>query len=494
MSSRSNLAGSSLAELFSDDPASQLLLPEDSAYSARVDSYWSNVVKQKPEGIVCPASPEELARVVLALSRAGRQFSVRSGGHSSSVGANNMDGGVVIDLCRFNEVIPDHKSKTVQVGTACTWSQVYGEVKKHGLGVAGGRAGNVGVGGLLLGGGNSWLTAQKGWACDNMVEAEVILADGQIVKANRDERGDLFQALKGGSNNFGIVTRFTLATDPLDKVWGGVMVYPKDAIPEVCRLTAEFTAKIPENPENNLIIVIGYLPQIQDVAAQVAVVNTKGITDSPIYDDWKKLPVGHNSTKITSVHDLSFEVTLPENYYSSSFTLTFKNDKRIMIKAAELYDRLASEFKGFVPDGDFMTQCVLQPLPITLAQHSLRAGGNMLGLEDNECDGILHNGIIMMKTREQHEKAYPLMKKCVQELKDFAASIEGGLFRWLAINYADKSQDAIASYGEKNVQKMWEVSKKYDPDGVFQKLCPGGWKLPKLHSGGEDEIIRERIV
>ncbi|KAI1261740.1 FAD-binding domain-containing protein [Xylariaceae sp. FL1019] len=481
MASESTVLELSLAELSDQEPRLQVLLPGHTAYKERVESYWSNTAKQRPKGIVCPASSEELARVVVALTRAGRQFSVRSGGHCPSREASNIDGGVVIDLRLFNEVILDHESKTVNVGAACMWSSVYEELQKHDLGVAGGRAGHVGVGGLLLGGGNTWLTAQRGWACDNIVEAEVVLANGQVVKASRDQHADLFQALKGGSNNFGIATRFALATVPLEKVWGGLMIVAKHAIPDVCRLTAEFVTRIADSPENSLIIVIGYLPDVKDVVATVAVLNTKGLTDSPMFEDWKKLPAIFDSTKTTTVHDLSFEVTLPDNHYSSWFTLTFKNDKQIMIKASELHDHLVSKLQDFVPDGDFMSQCIFQPLPLIFAQHSRRAGGNVLGLEDNESDGFLYQATIMMKTRAQHEFAYALLKDCVQQLKEFAASIEGSLFRWLHMNYADKSQDVIASYGEKNVKKMWDVSSRYDPDGVFQKLCPGGWKLPKLH-------------
>ncbi|GAP90255.2 putative 6-Hydroxy-D-Nicotine Oxidase [Rosellinia necatrix] len=458
----------------------QVLFPKDAEYQQRIESYWSNTAKQRPASIVRPASSEELAEALVALVKGGKPFSVRSGGHCPSPGANNLEGGVVIDLGLFNQVVLDNdKPGTVQVGTACTWSGVYGELQKHNLGAAGGRAGTVGVGGLTLGGGNTWFTAQKGWACDNMLEAEVVLADGQIVRASRSEHADLFRALKGGSNNFGIVTRFTLATIPLEKVWGGVLVLPKETIPSVCRLTTEFTTKIPENPDNNLIIVIGYIPDMKDVVASAAVVNTKAVSNDPIFDDWKKLPAIADSTKNTSIYELSFEVTLPENYYSSWFTLTFKNDERIMAKASELHDRLVASLQGFVPEGDFMSQCIFQPLPTTFAQHSVMQGGNVLGLEDNETDGILFQTIVMMKTEEQHKFAYPLLKAGVQELKEFAASIDGGLFRWLYMNYADKSQDVIASYGEKNIKLMKEVASKYDPDGVFQRLCPGGWKLPR---------------
>ncbi|KAI0521296.1 FAD-binding domain-containing protein [Xylaria bambusicola] len=459
---------------------SQVLCPAEVAYEERVASYWSNTAKKRPTRILRPASAEELSRDLVTLVNARQLFAVRSGGHSMPEGASNIEDGVTIDLGLIDQIVFDKESETVQVGSGCLWNQVYGELQKHNRAVVGGRAGSVGVGGFLLGGGNAWLTAQRGWACDNIVAAEVVLADGKIVSANRSDHADLLQVLKGGGNNFGIVTRFTLTTVPLDQVWAGILVTPKDTIPKICRMTMDFVTKIKQNTENNLIIVIGYQPDLKDVTAIVLVVNTAGVTDDPIFDEWKELPRITEMIKTTSLYDLSFEATLPKDHYTSWFTLTFKSDPRIMLKASELHDELVASLKSFMPDGDFMSQCTFQPLPMIIAQQSLRAGGNIMGVEDNKSDGILFQVIVIMKTEEQHAFAYAQAKGYVESLKEFAQSIEGGLFRWLYMNYADKSQDVLTSYGPENVKKMREAANHYDPDGVFQKLCPGGWKLPEL--------------
>ncbi|KAK7740410.1 hypothetical protein SLS62_011127 [Diatrype stigma] len=106
------------------------------------------------------------------------------------------------------------------------------------------------------------------------------------------------------------------------------------------------------------------------------------------------------------------------------------------------------------------------------------AGGNILGLERHSGNAILFQLSAMMKTAEQAAFAYPKFKAAVQAIKDFADSLDGGLMRdWLYMNYADKSQDVLRSYGVDNVRKMKEVAATYDPDQVFQKLCLGGWKI-----------------
>lgn len=135
------------------------------------------------------------------------------------------------------------------------------------------------------------------------------------------------------------------------------------------------------------------------------------------------------------------------------------------------------ELKAFIPDGDFVTQCLFQPLPKLFGQRSTEAGGNMLGVERQEHNGLLFLANSMVKTPEQESFAYNKVKAWVQEVKDFAATVENGNLEWTFLNYADKSQDPLGSYGAENVKKLKDVAARYDPEQVFQKLCPGGFKI-----------------
>ena len=136
------------------------------------------------------------------------------------------------------------------------------------------------------------------------------------------------------------------------------------------------------------------------------------------------------------------------------------------------------DLKGFIPDGDFITQCLFQPLPTLFGQRSSEAGGNVMGIERQEHNGLLWLAVAMVRTPEAEAFAYPKVKAWVQSVKDFAETIENGNLEWIYLNYADKSQDPIASYGVENVEKMRSVATKYDPKRVFQRLCPGGFKIP----------------
>ena len=151
-----------------------------------------------------------------------------------------------------------------------------------------------------------------------------------------------------------------------------------------------------------------------------------------------------------------------------------------MARTAELHAEMVEELKGYIPDGDFVTQCLFQPLPKLFGQRSTAAGGNIMGVEKQKCNGYLMLAVAQVRTREQEAFAYEKVKTWVQSAKDFAGTIEDGILDWVYLNYADPSQNPLASYGVENLQKMKDVAAKYDPKGVFQKLCPGGFKISNV--------------
>jgi hypothetical protein len=159
------------------------------------------------------------------------------------------------------------------------------------------------------------------------------------------------------------------------------------------------------------------------------------------------------------------------------YTLSLKNDIRIFKKAAELHDQVVEKLKALVPDGNFLTECLFQPLPKQFGKRSAERGGNIMGVSNQPEDGVLWVAIIVVPTAEQEKVAYPMLRNWGEEVRGFAASIENGLLPWVYMNYADTSQQPLATYGAENVQKIRKAAAKYDPGEVFQKLCPGGFKI-----------------
>ncbi|KAI0101447.1 FAD-binding domain-containing protein [Hypoxylon sp. NC0597] len=468
-----------VAPLINAGLQSQILLPSEQGYEAREATYWSRAAALKPACIVRPRSAEEVSVAVKALVSAGEKFAVRSGGHAPSQGVSNIHGGVTIDLSLIDHIEYDDVSETAKIGPGQRWRQVYKELQKHNRTVAGSRDGSVGVAGFLLGGGYSWITTRKGWGCDNVLSFEVVLGDGRIITATADENqhADLFRALKGGGNNFGVVTSFTMRTIPCSHVWGGKVIAPNEAIPDVVRICSSIPETISKFPDANVVMVIAYVPERDEIVASGALVQTQGVADDPGMQELMALPKIMDTTKISTIYDLTFEFLLPHNYYNSWFTISVKNDERIIAKAVDAHQNLVEELKSFATEADFRTQCILQPLPTFIAEHSAATGGNIMGIERHQSNGVIFLLSAMMKTPEQEAFAHPRVKAGIEAVKEFAATIEGGNLPWIYMNYADKTQDVLGGYGIDNVRRMKDVATKYDPHQVFQKLCPGGWKI-----------------
>jgi FAD/FMN-containing dehydrogenase len=167
--------------------------------------------------VVLPRNTEEVSKALTALVNVNPgagdwHIAVRSGGHSLT--GNNIENGVTIDLGMMNSSNFDASTNTASIQPGGRWAKAYADLEELGVVVTGGRDGGVGVGGLLLGGGYSFFSGHMGMACDSIVNYEVVLANGTVVNANVDENADLWLALKGGSGNFGIVTRFDMMAFP----------------------------------------------------------------------------------------------------------------------------------------------------------------------------------------------------------------------------------------------------------------------------------------
>lgn len=174
---------------------------------------WSTTAMLHPSCIVQPRDVAEVSIALMLLTGGDGvnssvcPFAIKSGGHTPTPGANDINSGITMDLRNINEttLAADHKSAVI--GTGSDWLSVYNKLNGSGVGVPGGRYGLVGVGGIVLGGGLSFVSPKVGWVTDNVIAFEVVLASGEVVIADRTNHADLWHALKGGSGNFGIVTR-----------------------------------------------------------------------------------------------------------------------------------------------------------------------------------------------------------------------------------------------------------------------------------------------
>lgn len=221
--------------------------------------------------MVQPRSATEVSTIIRTIvrfnakARVGNgipcRFAVKGGGHGHVVGVANIRNGVTIDMGAMKAIAVNRGNTLTSVGAGAKWLDIYNKLDTLGLSVVGGRLSGIGVGGLITGGGMSFFSPLFGFACDQVDNYEVVLASGQIVNANARENPDLWVALKGGSSNFGIITRFDLKTFRTNGIWGGTVVQPVQTLPQQISAFVSFNNASDYDPYASVINTYVYSRQ-----------------------------------------------------------------------------------------------------------------------------------------------------------------------------------------------------------------------------------------
>jgi FAD/FMN-containing dehydrogenase len=218
-----------------------VLQPSDDGYD-EARTIWNAMIDRRPALIARCESTADVRHAVDFARNHGLVLSIRGGGHNIA-GNAVCDNGLMIDLSRMNFVRVDSEAKTAAVGPGATLGDVDGATQKHGLATPTGINSTTGIAGLTLGGGFGWLSRKYGLTVDNLIGAEVVTADGKILRVNADEHSDLFWALRGGSGNFGVVTEFNFRLHEVGpELLSGLVVYPLEQAKDALRKYREIAA------------------------------------------------------------------------------------------------------------------------------------------------------------------------------------------------------------------------------------------------------------
>ncbi|KAJ4990702.1 6-hydroxy-D-nicotine oxidase [Stagonosporopsis vannaccii] len=460
-----------------------LLFPGKAAYRANIDSYFD--FKQQsisPSCVVQPRNAEDVSHAVKTLVSFPEpcEFAIRSGGQTPYAGASNIEGGVTIDLQHISAVRYDANNSLVEVGSGARWSDVFTTLEPLGVITTGGRASTVGVGGSTLGGGISYFTPEHGLICDNVLEFEVVLADGRIVTANKAQNPDLFTVLKGGNNNFGIVTQFKFQTFKYDGMWGGLVVYPGTTIQDQFKALVRFTDNVDNNPKSAVIVMPVYQSNVDTHLILNAYDHAEPAVRPAAYDEFLAIPGNiSDTTALTNMSTLAAALAAQTGSSVYFGTLTFANDLRVMKEAHNIYMEVVANLKEKAV-GDWQIYILYQPLTPAFWRNSVLRGGNILGLERFDGQNLcLYQPYISWQGDAQNELFQQAGAELIRRIRAYAVSI-GADNPYLYLDYADVTQDPLAGYGWENVKKMKVAAEKYDPQGVFQKLVPGGFKISKV--------------
>ncbi|KAF4241783.1 hypothetical protein CNMCM8980_002308 [Aspergillus fumigatiaffinis] len=435
-----------------------LLHRDEDAFRKSINTYLAQQEREVVQAcIVQPRDVGELAKAIGILKREYDErrtlprkesdvvlFAVRGGGQSPVSGGASAKGGVLIDLSLFREVTVSDDRESVALGAGVRWAEASRILDEKGLSVVGGRSSDVGVAGYTLGGGISFFTPRFGLACSNVLAYEVVLASGQIVTATALSHPDLWRALKGGSNNFGIVTRFTVRCFPSTQIWSGFMYAPnsqstkalialhesaKHADPKICGAAVDTHAAAP-------IVCFTY---IQGLGMQAVTVHL-AYTKPP--EEPKKWPVYWKNSGFATLW---------------RFWSTFK-----------VHTVTSAVVKGLI------WTIVMQPF---LPSWAAKGDANVLGIHEGTDDALLILSFSVYWQRAGDDRrVYASIRETIEKIDAFAtANGTDHPFRYL--NYCAQWQRPLEGYGEENLLFLTEVSRKYDPDGLFQRGCTGGFKL-----------------
>jgi FAD/FMN-containing dehydrogenase len=210
-----------------------------------VRKVWNGMIDRRPAYIARCKSVSDVQSALRFARDAGLTVAVRGGGHNAA-GLGVCDDGIVIDLGGLRDVIVDPAKRTARAGGGATWSDFDRATAEHGLATTGGLVSTTGIAGLTLGGGLGWLMRSYGMSCDNLIAADVVTADGRIVKTSEAENPDLLWALRGGGGNFGVVTTLEYRLHPVSTVFGGMLIYPLAHARALLRAYRDFTRTAPD--------------------------------------------------------------------------------------------------------------------------------------------------------------------------------------------------------------------------------------------------------
>lgn len=223
----------------------ELILPADDHYD-EARTIYNAMIDKHPALIVKCKDADDVKAAVQFAQKEGVEVSIRGGGHSGP-GLALVDDGLVIDLSPMKNIRVDAENRTVQVEPGCTTGEVDAATHEHGLATVTGIISNTGIGGLTLGGGHGYLTRKYGLTIDNLVSADVVLADGKLVHASEKENADLFWALRGGGGNFGVVTCFEYRLHPVENVIAGPMFWPIDQLETTLKWYRDWLPEMPDD-------------------------------------------------------------------------------------------------------------------------------------------------------------------------------------------------------------------------------------------------------
>lgn len=455
---------------------SQVFFPGDANYTAENEHFWTPTDYLSPACVFTPKTAAQVSAAILTLTAFEAPFAVRGGGHMPIPGYANTIGGVLIGLTDLNQVQLSKDKSYVSVGPGRRWEEVYGYLEPYGLVTLGGRVGIVGVPGLLLGGGISFYSNQHGFASDNVIAFEVVLASGQIVTATSTQYSDLFWALKGGGNSFGIVTRFDLLTYSSPTVCAGILEVPSTERDQFLSAVANYAQYGSADTKSAVIPSIFMLASLNTTIYTSALFYDGATCTQPAFANFSTIPAIANSygpttlaTYVEGTDALIADGTRQEFQVVSSLAnaaaLSIVHDTFVEMVTASIWNVAGLQ-----------ASVAFQPVTKNFIQQGINKGGNPQGVDISKAPyfWMVENFSWTNPSDDAKIMAFATQVTSVIEQKLKAA---GQQATYHYMNDAGLGQQIFQNYGSGNLAKLQAIRAKYDPKKIYTNLMPGGWKV-----------------
>ncbi|KAF4535233.1 FAD binding domain containing protein [Lasiodiplodia theobromae] len=432
----------------------------------------------RPACRVEPSNAAEVAQVLEILVGNWCRFAVKGGGHSRHPDDSNSVGCVTIDLDRMNAVEVAADKASARVGGGATLLQVYRALERYDLSFVGGLVATVGVGGFTLGGGRSALSNRYGWALDNVYEYEVVLANGTITTASESQNLDLYFALRGGSNNFGIVTTFTVRTFPQGPVLNARVVYSDDQTEQVLDRVFDLFAdpKLTSDVDMGYEIYFRYNQTSDSFMVDSAQRYAKPIKSPAVFQAINQIPALSRTTQIDTMPNVvgpGGEMGTVRHLFDTTSSLP---SRALLSQAIQIF---REEITAIKTVAGLHPVLICYPIQTNAIAAMRQRGGNALGIDQDEplFVFLVSTG---WSSAEEDADVFTMSANTIARIESAAKEL-GVAHPYRYINYARKgeAEEVFAGYGEANVQRLKEIQRAVDPDGVFTShgLWTGFMKL-----------------
>ncbi|KAF1840695.1 FAD-binding domain-containing protein [Cucurbitaria berberidis CBS 394.84] len=455
------------------------------AYIQEQTQYWSTSCSAlRPSCILFPKTVEEVSTIVKILANSSEPFAVKSGGHNPNNGWSSVAGGPLIAMERFDQANLDRSTGVVDVGPGNRLDGISAKLQGTGWTFVGGRIGNTGVGGLVLGGGLSYMSTQYGWAASSVLEYEIVFANGTIGHINGENHPNIFRALKGGGNNFGIVTNYKLQAHRQGNIWGGNLVYLRT--PEKDKQLLQAVRDWTEYNEDEKAAVI--------VTAERANINVVDSWIIFLFYDGPSPPPGlfKNFTDANPLLDTTRTQTYADLMATSNWVVikgsvvdiatetiplpSAENQVKVM-EGLHNHWRNISSTTLLVPG--IVASIAWQPFPKKIAQKARELSPDLIDA-DADVDRIIIEMNYAFIPQSEYEPMANTMEATYSGVRNrvTAWQADGTLpqaYLPIFMNYGFYRQDYFGRLRPESRALAKRVSEQVDPAGLF-KSRTGGWK------------------